>query len=74
MRESTRYLWNRDVKRGVERVEESFGQREMDTEAEKESSEVPEGTRLVTIFLCTLILNISGHLEIKILLFLLVYT
>ena len=49
-------------KRGVERVEVSLD-KETDSEAKNDSGVVSGGTQLVTIFLWTLILNISGYLE-----------
>ena len=66
IRGGARYLWKKGSKRGVER--EELCRRENCDRGREDSSEVPEGTQLVTNFLWSLILNISGHLEIKILL------
>ena len=62
IRGGERYLWKRWFEaRGQKR--RGFGQRNTVSEAEKESGKVPEEMQFVTIFLWTLILNISGHLE-----------
>ena len=62
------------LKRGVERGEDSMDEQKTDPEAKKDSCEVPEEIQLMAIFLWTLLLNISRHLDtLKICHLLLVY-
>ena len=61
--------------RGRKRRRRELWRRENGNGGWEDSAEVPEGTQLVTIFLWTLILNISGHLQtLKFCYLLLMYT